>query len=323
MPVRNTAEYLRECLESILQQSHTQWELWAIDDHSDDESPDILEAYSAKDSRIHYLPNQGKGIIPALRLAYMNSRGNLITRMDSDDKMAPTKLESMKDVLLEKGKGHLAVGLVEYFSNLEMGQGYLRYAEWLNGLTSEARNFSEIYKECVIPSPCWMIHRSDLDTCGAFAPDTYPEDYDLCFRFMENELKIAPVKQILHFWRDHNSRASRNDPNYLDNRFTPIKVKYFIRLHYSKKEKLFLWGAGKKGKNIAKEFIRNNVPFEWVCDNKNKIGKDIYDVRLQHYDVIPHHQNTKIIVSVSSPEGIIEIKKWLEQHQINTAYFFS
>jgi len=92
MPVKNTATFLKTCLNSILQQTELYWELIAIDDHSTDTTWQILQDFAKKDKRIKVLQNNGKGIIDALRLAYKNSQGQLITRMDSDDIMRPEKL---------------------------------------------------------------------------------------------------------------------------------------------------------------------------------------------------------------------------------------
>ncbi len=323
MPVKNTSLYLEECLDSIVNQSFPNWELLAVDDHSSDHSFSILKKYAEKDSRIKTIKNNGSGIIHALRTAYENSKGNLTARMDSDDRMSSDKLKSMHNVLIKNGTGHLALGLVEYFSENELGQGYKKYAKWLNNLTKQQNNFSEIYKECVIPSPCWMIWKSDLEKCGAFRSDIYPEDYDLCFRFYQNDLKIIPVLKTLHHWRDYNERTSRNDPNYLDNRFTDIKIKYFLEIDYKKEMELFLWGAGKKGKNIAKKLIENKINFRWICDNKNKIGKNIYGIILEDFNSLNNTNKSQIIISVSSPDGISEIKKWLVHNNIPDYYFFA
>ncbi|MEM1121466.1 MAG: glycosyltransferase, partial [Bacteroidota bacterium] len=196
MPVKNTAVFLTDCLNTIVRQTEAHWELLAINDHSTDNSWEILRQYAQRDSRVKVINNDGKGIIAALRLAYRNSQGQLITRMDSDDKMMPEKLAILKQQLLQGGTGHLATGLVQYFSENKLGDGYQKYQNWLNDLTLEGANFRDIYKECVIPSPCWMVHRSDLEKCDAFRPDQYPEDYDLCFRFYENNLMVLPNNQI-------------------------------------------------------------------------------------------------------------------------------
>ncbi|WP_338039388.1 hypothetical protein [Maribacter litopenaei] len=94
--------------------------------------------------------------------------------MDSDDIMAPNRLQVMTDSLLQHGKGNIAVGQVQYFSHRGISNGYERYEKWLNGLTKLGTNFNEIYKECVIPSPCWMVYRADFEACDGFNPHRYP-----------------------------------------------------------------------------------------------------------------------------------------------------
>lgn len=322
MPVKDTSAYLHECLDSILKQTETHWELLAVDDGSSDNSFDILKDYQEKDARIKALKCEGKGIIHALRTAYKNATGSFITRMDSDDKMSADKLALMSQALLGNTNGNIVVGLVEYFSENELGQGYSKYATWLNELTKTGTHFKEIYKECVIPSPCWMIRKADLERCAAFNPNTYPEDYDLCFRFYQNDIKIIPILKTLHYWRDYPRRTSRNDPNYLDNRFTDLKLKYFLGIDYQKNQEFFLWGAGKKGKNIAKKLIEKEIAFRWVCDNANKIGKDIYGVKMEHFNSILDVEQAQVLVSVSSPDGILEIKNWSLENRVE-CWFFS
>ena len=183
MPVKNTAQFLNECMDSILNQTYKKWELLAIDDGSMDNSLAILTKYSKQDNRIKVFKNNGKGIIEALRLAYSKSSGEFISRMDSDDIMTEDKLTVLSGNLLNAGQGNIATGLVQYFSEKALGDGFKNYENWLNNLTARGSNFTAIYKECVIPSPCWMAYREDLEKCDAFNPNNYPEDYDLVFRF--------------------------------------------------------------------------------------------------------------------------------------------
>jgi len=198
-------------------------------------------AYAKKDSRIQVLSNKEKGIIPALQLAFAKSTGQWITRMDADDRMAPEKLAELLKPLSDNGSGNLATGLVKYISTTQLGDGYRRYEKWLNDLTTTSNNYQDIYKECVIPSPCWMCHRDDLIQCGAFDSATYPEDYNLCFRFYKNGLKVHGVKKVLHFWRDHPERTSRQSATYADHRYFDLKLPYFLELDYKSEQPLILW----------------------------------------------------------------------------------
>lgn len=300
IPFKNTAVYFEQCLHSIQKQDYKNWEVLAVNDHSDDASVSIIERFAKNDDRFKIHTNDASGIITALRMAYANSSGTYITRMDADDHMAAYRISSMVNALMKKGKGSVAIGQVHYFSEKGINEGYRKYEEWLNVLTATGTNYEEIYKECVIPSPCWMVHRTDLDACGAFIPNRYPEDYDLAFRFYEKGLTCIPCSEILHYWRDYDMRTSRTSAHYAQNNFLEIKLHYFLKLDYEPAKKLVVWGAGKKGKSIAKSLTERHIPFTWVCDNPKKIGKDIYGVCLAHYSELESIKMPQCIVTVAN-----------------------
>ncbi|MCE2612034.1 glycosyltransferase [Flavobacteriaceae bacterium D16] len=317
MPFRNTEKYLKDCLDSILKQDYTNWELLAVNDHSSDKSESIVKQYAHRDNRIKLLQNDGKGIIPALRTAYAKSSGAYISRMDSDDIMVPEKIATLIAGLIQEGPGHLAVGQVKYFSERGISNGYARYEKWINDLTLSGDNFGEIYKECVIPSPCWMVLREDLDASGAFRPNRYPEDYDLTFRFYERGLKCLPCKEVLHFWRDYDTRTSRTSEHYAQNYFLDIKLHYFLKLDYCNKRPLVLWGAGNKGKTLAKGLKQRGIPFTWLCDNPKKIGKSIYDIPLAHYQNMAEMKRPQSIISVANELAQEDIRRYLSTLEFN------
>ncbi len=323
-PFKNTSEYLEACLDSILIQSYTNWELLIIDDWSTDNSYTIVDEYQQKDSRIRLFKNKGQGIIEALRTAYHKANGQLITRMDSDDIMTSDKLKIMVNSLNTYGRGHVAVGKVKYFSDVGISDGYSRYEIWLNALTEQGSNYAEIYKECVIPSPCWMLYKEDLDRCGAFLPNRYPEDYDLTFRFYEAQLKCIPCDKVLHLWRDYSTRTSRTHEHYAQNYFLEIKLHYFLKLDYKPSADLVVWGAGFKGKTIAKSLIDQNIEFYWICDNPKKIGKDIYGKTLLGFEYIQSLETLQSIVTVANEAEQQTIKAYLNTQKLvgMKDYFF-
>ncbi|PNQ73176.1 glycosyl transferase family 2 [Hanstruepera neustonica] len=324
-PFKNTAEFLQACLDSIINQTYENWELLIVNDHSTDESNQIVLNYAKSDSRIKLFQNNGTGIIESLRLAFKNSQGTYITRMDSDDIMTPNKLEILIGNLKKYGQGHVAVGKVKYFSDVGISDGYSKYEKWINGLTEKGINYSEIYKECVIPSPCWMIHRNDLILCNAFNPNFYPEDYDLTFRFYKYDMICIPCHNILHHWRDYSTRTSRTHEHYAQNYFLEIKLKYFLELDYDSNRSLVIWGAGFKGKTIAKLLVDNNVPFHWICDNPKKIGKHIYNQEMLPFSVLKTIKNPQSIITVANEQAQKEIRKYFESlnlHPVKDYFFF-
>ena len=312
MPVKNTSKYLSECIESIIAQTYQNWELIAVDDHSEDNSKEILQGYADQDFRICMLSNEGRGIIEALMTAFQQSNGKYITRMDSDDIMMPEKLITMRNQLEEKGSGYVAIGLVEYFSGEKLGAGYRAYESWLNGLSRKGRNFEEIYKECVIPSPCWMVSREDFVKCGGFGSNIYPEDYDLCFRFYKEGLKVIPAMKVLHSWRDYSNRTSRIDSHYSDNSFLDLKVSYFLDITLNARKDLILWGAGKKGKKIAQILLKEGIDFSWISNNRKKVGLEIYGKTIIDEEESEIESIKQYIIAVANKEEQEEIRNRLE-----------
>ena len=323
-PFKNTAEFLPECITSIQNQTYKNWELIIVDDGSTDTSFNIVETFANLDSRIKLFKNTGFGIIEALRYAFSQSNGSYITRMDSDDIMASNKLEVLLNNLLKHGRQHIATGLVKYFGSEGISDGYAKYEKWLNELTRQGLNYTEIYKECVIPSPCWMIHRDDLIACDAFNPNRYPEDYDLTFRFYKYEFKCIPCNQLLHYWRDYSKRTSRTHEHYAQNYFLDIKLHYYLKLDFNQNKPLTIWGAGFKGKTIAKQLVERNIPFNWICDNPKKIGKSIYEQKLKSFEYLKNLKQPQSIVTVANAEAQAEIKAYFKEQQMKPMidYFF-
>lgn len=324
MPVKNAAPYLRECLDSLLVQSETNWELWAVDDASTDQSAKILEEYAQKDNRIHWLKNEGEGIIPALQMAYSNSTGSYIHRMDADDVMPPNKLRALKALLGHYGLGHVSTGHVKYFAEGGVSDGYLQYQDWLNSLCDNGTHWAEIYKECVIASPCWMLHREDFEQCGGYQSDIYPEDYDLVFRFWEQGFKVVSSAEVLHLWRDHSGRTSRNHPHYQQNAFFDIKLHYFFKHTRDLNRPLVVWGAGTKGKIMARLLNERNEDYTWVSNNPNKHDKEIYNKTMKSYEEIVTKENPQVIVTVAQRHAKAEIITFLNGLELKEAqdYWF-
>lgn len=325
MAVKDTAPYLHACIDSIIAQTYQNWELIAVNDHSSDQTPQILQDYANKDSRVKFYNSDQPKLIPTLQYGYQFVKGELLNRMDSDDKMPDYKIQVMVDEWMKHGKGTVVAGGTEHFVDEgEVGDGFLKYERWLNEVAKTNTHYQQIYTECVIPSHCWLLHKDDFDKVGAFDPLIYPEDYDLCFRFYRNKMKVVGLDKILHHWRDRSNRISRTWEEYKDNRYFNLKTRFFYELDRDTSRPLVLWGAGKNGKDMAKLLLAINDSFHWVCDNEKKIGKDIYGVRMQHYNEIITLENPQVMVVTASPDGKKEVKDLLTtwKKQPVTDYWF-
>ena len=181
-----------------------------------------------------------------------------------------------------------------------------------------------IYRECVIASPCWMIFREDLINCGAFESNRYPEDYDLCFRFYQAAYKVVGSEEVLHLWRDHADRSSRNDPNYANQQYFNLKTPYFLDLDYDPNRPLILWGAGKKGKILAQQLLDADLSFHWLTNNVKKQGKDIYGVILVSEKMLEELEAPQFIIAVAGPDDQAVIQSYFDKMNWKAGkdYFF-
>ncbi|MCT4581322.1 MAG: glycosyltransferase [Flavobacteriales bacterium] len=320
MPYKNCEEFLQETLDSLINQTYLNWELIAVNDHSEDESFNLVQASLQNDHRIKNINNTGQGIIEALKTGYALAQGQYITRMDADDICTNEKIQQLKDTIDTHGPNTVAIGKVYYFKadGTAIGNGYLNYQNWINQLAEQQNSFSEIYKECPIPSPSWMLLRTTFDQIGAFNANIYPEDYELAFRMYKAKLKPVGTPNQVHHWRDYTTRTSRTHHHYKDNRFLSLKVQAFIDLDLKHNSPLYLLGAGKKGKTIAKLLIASNIDFHWLCGIESKIGHNIYGKILQNS--AQTIENSQLIVTIASSKDLSQIK--LNEVNSNDYYYF-
>ena len=95
VPVYKVEPYLHRCVDSILSQTFTDFELILIDDGSPDNCGTICDEYAARDSRIRVVHQENKGL-PAARNAGLNvACGEYIASCDSDDYWEPNLLETV------------------------------------------------------------------------------------------------------------------------------------------------------------------------------------------------------------------------------------
>ena len=94
IPVYNAAKYLRECLDSVVAQTYTDFEVICINDGSTDGSAEILDGYAAKDRRIKVVHQKNAGAWAARNAALEITQGEWITFVDADDRIYPEWLDA-------------------------------------------------------------------------------------------------------------------------------------------------------------------------------------------------------------------------------------
>ena len=284
----------------------------------------LLSAFAEKDLRIKIYTNPGQGIVDALQKALANSCGKFISRMDADDLMPPDRLEKMVRALSSSLPKTVVTGLVDYFSDTEVSEGYRSYQQWLNEIALTHSHWPHVYRECVVASPNWMMRTSELWEMGGFQGLEYPEDYDLVFRWYQNAFHIQAIPEVTLYWREHPARTSRTSENYSQRKFFQLKLERFIRLDLNT-ENLVLWGTGVKARLAAEILHFHQVSFHWMDLHPEKYPQGIDDHPIVHFHELENLKKPQLLIAVYPPEGEMRaLRHYLHQLQLTAGndYFF-
>ena len=101
VPVYNVDAYLKQCVDSILNQKYENFELLLIDDGSTDKSGEICDVYEQRDKRVRVFHKKNGGVSSARNVGLDNAQGDWIAFVDSDDIVTPDYLFDLYDSLKE------------------------------------------------------------------------------------------------------------------------------------------------------------------------------------------------------------------------------
>ena len=119
MSVFNGEKYFSEAIESILNQTFTNFEFLVIDDCSKDDSFNILNTYAEKDSRIRlFRNNKNQGLANSLNILVKKTKGKLVARMDADDISLPDRLEKQYKYCMNDPKLAICGTYIEMFGDI-------------------------------------------------------------------------------------------------------------------------------------------------------------------------------------------------------------
>ena len=143
VPIYNVENYLRQCLDSIMNQTYQNFECLLINDGSPDNSADICREYVAKDARFRYFEKENGGVASARNLGIKRSEGAYITFIDSDDWVESDYLEVLHNSLLEED----ADISVSTYKRFEMSDGTWYFHSFQRGYEKRVFINQEIIEE--------------------------------------------------------------------------------------------------------------------------------------------------------------------------------
>ena len=281
LPVRNGEGVVRRALESLSRQTFSDFEVVVVDDGSTDGTGEILQLLAREDNRIRVFPRESMGIVPALEFARAQAGGRYLARMDADDGAFSERLQSQMDLMASDRRIVLCGTGVVYFPRERVREGALRYESWINGLTTHDALVRDLFVECPIPHPTFLLRSEVMELVGGYREMGWPEDYDLVLRLWEGGGRFGKVPEVLLRWREGEERLSRIHSAYSEDAFRRCKVHFLLRTHLRKGRGVVVWGAGPVGKTFARELVaQGGTLLAFVDLDPRKVGQEIQGVRV-------------------------------------------
>ncbi len=169
IPVYNTEKYLRECLDSILNQSLTDIEVLCVNDGSTDSSLEILNEYAAKDPRVIVIDSENHGQAHARDLALRQIKGKWVTFVDSDDLIPEGTLERQVKAAEADDVDILVHSAESFYESEELAENFPRFETMytFNGeypaVLSGPDYLQQAYdNKDYHPSPCIRLFRAEF-----------------------------------------------------------------------------------------------------------------------------------------------------------------
>lgn len=209
VPVYNVERYLSSCIESVLRQTHSDWELLLVDDGSTDRSGRICDEYAENNSRIRVFHKENGGVSSARNLALDQMRGDFCIMLDSDDLIHPSLLEDTLQIIHDTQTDAVIYGyekVDEHFS-LEKNQSVCE----CHSVEILSRN--EVVTEILSGRRFRMLACNKLYKTALWGGIRYPigrkygDDTSVTYQLMSRCGNVALTTMKYYFYRDRPNSA--------------------------------------------------------------------------------------------------------------------
>ena len=220
VPVYKAEDYLHACVDSILSQTVSDFELILVDDGSPDGCGAICDDYAARDSRVRVIHQENQGQAAARNHAFSIAKGEWVCFVDSDDAVHPQMLERLGQAAAESGA---AMSMCRMLEAPEMPEDFSSPVEVSWELLSMAEeSLVALFDAGDYPGwvACAKLIRRELVQSHLFCPGRVYEDNEAVCHWIYGAKTVASIPHSLYFYRTNpgsttQSRFSMKKLDYL------------------------------------------------------------------------------------------------------------
>ena len=205
VPVYQVENYIRQCIDSILVQTFTDFELILVDDGSKDKSGQICDEYAVLDQRVKVIHKENGGLSDARNCGMDQAVGNYFMFVDSDDYIAPTMLEYLYKALMNKEADIAVCNFLHFFEED-------RKRDFSTNIQSEVLSGAEIFycRKNERVYGIWTVAWNKLykrETLGnvRFRFGKYHEDEFWANDIYQMDIKVVTIPECLYYYRQRDN----------------------------------------------------------------------------------------------------------------------
>ena len=285
IPVYNVENYLKECLDSIINQTLRQIEIICIDDGSTDSSPSILDEYAKQDERIRVIHQKNQGLSTSRNNGFKIATGEFVYMIDSDDYLELDALEKMYNLCKANRLDILFFDLVSFYD--ETGDIYpskLKRESCPNVYDGVSFLAYQRSKRAHITSACLiMLSRSFIEEHNfQFYPGIIHEDELFCFQILMEARRVTFVN-----WKFYHRRIRANSIT-TTTKSARNAIGYFISMQ---------------------EMLRYGLKANWSKEKEEQIMRSFNGMKFstkQIYDQISDEEKKKLVFDNAFSRMIFE-----------------
>ena len=224
-PTYNGERFLAGTIQSVINQTATEWEMIIVDDGSEDATVALAETFIARNPRIKLIRQTNGGVATARTRGYAESdpASQFILFLDQDDVLEPEALQGLRDALTADVEAVAAHGLARYIDDqgcvwrpgeaeaLTLKRFKVQGKRLIDVKGGEPTTFSTlVYRNCIWTPGQVLIRKTALAIAGPFNQQTAPcDDWDMWLR-LTNQGHITAIEKVALNFRRHSNNNSGN-----------------------------------------------------------------------------------------------------------------
>lgn len=286
IPCYNHAEFVKETIQSVIDQDYKNIELIIIDDGSSDNSVEVIREMALicqeRFIRFEFRSRENKGLCATLNEALAWSQGEFFSPIASDDIALPHKISFLIDKI--KNSPYAVVfGIVKKFGN-----SYLVHS----AVAGISEHFFEdlIFLQNLPDAPASIMRKSKIESVGGFSEDVKLEDWYMWLILTCSNAKIATYSEVVALYRDHPGNTVKN-----------ARAMYINRVDVLSK---FAWHPLYKEASVFNEILSASA----LSDNEFILPLKLL-LKARKFNLI----SFRVFLKVMTPAFVIRFKRLMQE----------